>query len=526
MMSDVIVVGGGIAGLTASAYLALAGLNPLLLEKGDKCGGLISSFEREGFLYDGGIRATENSGILFPMLKQIGLDVEFIKNEISIGVEDKVIRIKSQENINEYQELLNSLYPDSIGEISEIVAQIKKIMQYMEVQYGIDNPAFLDMRENLGYFVKKILPWMVKYVITVPKITRLNMPVNRFLENFTKNQALMDNITQHFFRETPAYFALSYLKIYLDYYYPVGGTGVIPEKLSSFIQKHEGTIKTNTLVTEIDPVKKVLADSEGNKYSYNQVIWAADLNSLYKLVDAEIFDNSKTKKSIIKRKQELEGKMGNDSILTVYLASNKEPSYFSGKSTGHFFYTPSRRGETSGGPIPVDSGRVEIQNWLSRFAGLATYEISIPVLRDPSLAPAGKTGLVISTLFDYHLAKQFQDQGWYDEFTFLWEELLLETLDGSIYPGFKDSIIHRFSSTPLTIEKRTGNTHGAITGWAFTNDPMPAENRLPRIYSSTETPVPDIVQAGHWTYSPSGFPISILTGKLAADRVINKLKKK
>ena len=66
--------------------------------------------------------------------------------------------------------------------------------------------------------------------------------------------------------------------------------------------------------------------------------------------------------------------------------------------------------------------------------------------------------------------------------------------------------------------------HGAITGWASTNDPMPAENRLPKMFSSTETPIPSVIQAGQWTYSPSGLPISILTGKLAADRAIKNIK--
>jgi phytoene dehydrogenase-like protein len=73
--------------------------------------------------------------------------------------------------------------------------------------------------------------------------------------------------------------------------------------------------------------------------------------------------------------------------------------------------------------------------------------------------------------------------------------------------------------------KVAGTTEGAITGWAFTNHPMPAENRLPRIMNSIKTPVPGIFQAGQWTYSPSGLPISILTGKLAADRVIKELSK-
>ncbi len=82
-----------------------------------------------------------------------------------------------------------------------------------------------------------------------------------------------------------------------------------------------------------------------------------------------------------------------------------------------------------------------------------------------------------------------------------------------------------FSSTPLTMAKVAGNADGAITGWAFANHPVPAENRLPRIMKSIETPIPGIVQAGQWTFSPSGFPISILTGKLAADRVTKELGK-
>jgi phytoene dehydrogenase-like protein len=102
---------------------------------------------------------------------------------------------------------------------------------------------------------------------------------------------------------------------------------------------------------------------------------------------------------------------------------------------------------------------------------------------------------------------------------------MIDTLDATIYPGLKKAILHQFSSTPVTIEKATGNTDGAITGWSFLNDPMPAESRLPKIFSASQTPIKTIAQAGQWTYSPSGLPISILTGKLAADRVIKGLRR-
>ena len=77
---DVIVVGGGVAGLTAAAYVAREGHTTLLCERQATCGGLVNTFKRDGFIFDGGIRALENSGILFPMLKDLGLELDFVPN--------------------------------------------------------------------------------------------------------------------------------------------------------------------------------------------------------------------------------------------------------------------------------------------------------------------------------------------------------------------------------------------------------------------------------------------------------------
>jgi len=61
----------------------------------------------------------------------------------------------------------------------------------------------------------------------------------------------------------------------------------------------------------------------------------------------------------------------------------------------------------------------------------------------------------------------------------------------------------QFSSTPLTIERKTGNSDGAITGWSFTNKLIPVVNSLPKVGQSILTPHPDIYQAGQWSFSPS-----------------------
>jgi phytoene dehydrogenase-like protein len=522
---DAIVVGGGIAGLTATAYLSKAGFRTLLCEKESACGGLINSFERNGFIFDGGIRAVENSGVLLPMLRHLGVELELVKNHISLGIEKRVIHLNNEDNLLDYQNLLNELYPDNAAEISAIIVQTHLIMQYMKIQYGIDNPIFLDMKKDREYLVKTILPWVMKYALTVRKISALNRPVVDFLQDYTQNQSLLDIISQHFFHDTPAFFALSYLKLYLDYYYPVGGTGKFVEKMVRFIEDHDGRISTNTEIQKVDPQKRLLVDAHGNSLLYRKLIWAADLKSFYRMVTLENIEDGQIKKAILARREELADKTGNDSVLTVYLAVDLDKSYFANKSNEHFFYTPSRLGQSSAGPAPMQAERGEIEKWLEKFFELTTYEISIPVMRDDTLAPAGKTGLVVSVLFDYQLTRHIQEVGWYDDFKALCENYVVNTLNNSIYPGIREAILQRFSSTPLTMEKLAGNADGAITGWAFSNHPMPAESRLPRIMNAITTPIPGIYQAGQWTYSPAGLPISIITGKLAADRVSKELRK-
>jgi phytoene dehydrogenase-like protein len=531
---DVLIVGAGMAGLTAAAYLSKAGLQVILCEKEKETGGLVNSFEYKGFVFDGGIRGIENSGIVIPMLKQLGIEVDFLPNPVSLGIAKDVIAIESKDSLAAYQALLEKYFPENNLDITNIIQEIHKVMGYMDILYGIDNPLFMDLTD-LEYVSRTILPWILKYVRTLPKINKLYQPVDEYLAGFSNNPALIDIIAQHFFQKTPAYFALSYVSLYLDYRYPRGGTGTLPRTLEQFILDKNGDIRRETTITRVDPGKNQVTDSFGNVYPYRKLIWAADQKTLYQLIDLAALPEKKVVRKIETRQKAIAGKIGGDSIFTLYLTVNLASTYFAKVSNAHFFYTPSLTGlshasldELRNSDLDSHSGFTSdkslIVDWLKRYLDFTTYEISIPVLKDDKLAPQGQTGLIISSLFDYSLTKHFQTMGWYEEFRKLMMEQIIEVLDTSIYPGLKAAIIDNFTSTPLTIERISGNAEGAITGWAFTNDFIPAVNRLPKVASSVLTPIPDTYQAGQWTYSPSGLPISILTGKLAADRVLKDLK--
>ncbi|MFN2395486.1 MAG: phytoene desaturase family protein [Bacteroidales bacterium] len=538
MKYDAVIVGGGIAGLTAAAFIAKSGRSVVLFEKQQKTGGLVQTFQRNDVYFDTGLRSIENSGIVFPMLKLLGIDIEFCKVIVSVGVEDKVIKVIGKDSIADYETFLKSFFPENSSDISEIIREIKKIMGYMDVLYGIDNPALMDFSKDKKYLFKELLPWLFRFLFTMRHINKLHEPVESYLKKFTKNQALIDIIAQHFFKNTPTSFALSYFSLYLDYHYPKGGTATVIDRLTGFIAEKDVAINTGVSVITLNPEQKYITDSNGNRTDYSTLVWACDNKQLYNIISVEQLKSNELVLDIKQKRTELEPLKGGDSVFTVYLTVNENKDYFENICTGHFFYTPYKKGLStvstekiqkflSTPDIQPDNIKLkaELKNYLMEYFKMNTFEIAIPVLRDPDLAPAGRVGLEVSLFLDYELDKRIDEFGWATEIRDYMEFITIDILNNTIFPGIKNKVIDRFSSSPLTLEKLTGNTHGALTGWAFTNPNIPAVNQMLKVNDSVKTLVPSVFQAGQWTYSPSGFPMSIITGKIAADKVIASLAK-
>ena len=527
----IVIVGAGMAGLTAAAYLARGNYNVLLLDKNDRTGGLLNTFEYGGFSFDSGPRAFVNSGIVKPMLKDLGINWDFLDNKISIGIEDELFRVDSMAATGEYKRILGKLYPENIEDIEKIISIIYKLSEYTQVLYEFDNPNFVDLKSNKKFIFRELIPWTLKFLNALRKLNQFNMPMETFLKRQTDNQSLIDILTQLFFRKTPTNFALGYFYVYLDYFYPKGGTIALANVLKEKILDWGGEIQLNTQITEVNPSESKVSDSEGNRYSYDQLIWAADLKTLYRNLNP-VGLNAKLTHKIESEAQRTLSAKGAESVFILFVAVDRPPSYFQANGGEHMFYTPSKKGlgETIRGERQSIIGdfdkksKNEILAWLDKFCDLNTYEVSVPVLRDPTLAPEGQTGLMISCLFDYDIFKKIKEAGWYGEFKETLENRIIKIFSQTIYEGFDDDILFKFSSTPLTINKVSGSSEGAITGWSFETN-IPVVNKLKDIPKSVLTPIPGVLQAGQWAYAPAGVPIAMLTGWYATQKIIKRSKR-
>ena len=279
----IVIVGAGMAGLTAAAYLLRENYSVLLLDKNDRCGGLLTTFDSDGFLFDSGPRAFVNSGIMKPMLKDLEIGCEFLENKISIGIEDQLFRVDSMDSLEEYQRILVNLYPESIEDIKKIISNTSQLSKYTEVLYEFDNPNFTNLMSDKKFIFRKLIPWTFKFLNALRKFNQFNIPMEVFLKRLTNNQSLIDIVIQHFFRNTPTYFALGYFYVYLDYSYPKGGTSTLVDLLKEKVLDWGGEIKLNKHIVAVNPSESTVTDSEGSSYAYDHLIWAADLKTLYRI---------------------------------------------------------------------------------------------------------------------------------------------------------------------------------------------------------------------------------------------------
>lgn len=521
----VVIAGAGMAGLTAAAYLSQYGYNITVFEKSGNYGGLVQSFERLGFHFDTGPRAIGNAGIIRPMAEDLGLNIRFTENGVSTGIAGHIVHYDSMDDISRYILSLEYLFPESLNEVRQLSARIHSYSRMMAALNRVANPYFKNPLKDLPYMFTELLPWLPAFASILVRTSLGKKNIEEELEGISSNRSLNDMVCQHFFKGTPREFALGYFFNFTDYLYPVGGTGELPEALRRKACANGVRIVLNTPVISVNPAAKTVIDITGTETGYDALLWAADSKTFYSICSTEGLPGRYRRAFERKKTFRLESAAA-ESVYSIFAAADLPPSYFSGISRGHFIYTPETRGlgdlhrsKLTG--IKRNFGSVsknELWKWLEEFCRYNSYEISIPALKDASLAPEGKTGLIISLLFDGELCRLITEKGWYKEFKERINACIIDTLSSSVYPGLDKHLLFTESASPCTLSRTFGNSEGSIVGWSL-EGAVPAANHLAKTLSSVRTPLPAVFQAGQWSYSPAGVPIAVLTGRIAAAEI-------
>jgi prolycopene isomerase len=131
----------------------------------------------------------------------------------------------------------------------------------------------------------------------------------------------------------------------------------------------------------------------------------------------------------------------------------------------------------------------------------------IPTLVDPSLAPPGCHVVTVVMARPYEMETPWRQERERSK------ELVLHSLEQR-FPGFRKHLVFAETATPLSLERFTLNTKGAVYGWdqglEHTGSKRPAQR----------TSIAGLYLAGHWTRPGAGFLRSTVSGTHTAQMVL------
>jgi len=506
---DAIVIGAGLSGLVASAYLCKAGAKVLICEQAPKVGGLFNSFTVNGYHFDGGIKAVENSGMMLPTLGQFGLldRIQFEPSPIAMITGGKAQPIRSFADVESYFMSLGEFFPDEQAGLARVKQDARTIFDMLSGLLAFPSPAPGQKlaKDTLGDWFTANKSALSRF----PRIMSLfKKQLYPYLQEHIKNNDLVNLMSGLFPDGTSVFFGLGYFAVFLDYHYPIGGIHVIPNALADYIREKGGEIRVNA------PVKQVLIKQgaavgveleNGEQVFAGKVISAADLKRTLTILS----DPSLLPARFLAKMQ---GAGVSHSVFNVFIGLDMPVDALNFAGCHHVFYNPELAGIT-------EDDRIHREDYFMHVP----QEIAVPSMTQPALAPAGKTSLNLSAMANWEFMGGWdKDPAEYARSKDLYARQMITSLERYI-PHLSEHIEFYQAATPRSVFTHSRNSQGAIMGWSYNRFQTFNRVSLLKIRSTAITPIPNLLTAGHWSFSPGGSPIAVLTGRLVADAVIKDL---
>lgn len=493
MEKSVIIVGAGIAGLSAGCYARMNGYKATIFESHSIPGGLCTAWKRKGYTFDISMHLVTGSikGAHKKMWQELG-----IIDSIKFHVHDHYALIDDGNSKLLYKTDLKAVR-DQMMDISEQDAKL--IRKFTKMIFGPDildaaslKPAELSTTFDKLKVFPKILP-LLKYFLLESKNTLQDFAA-RFNNPFLKEAV-------RFIADGPGWPMPQYPMLALAGFInstvtksgvPLGGSQAVAFKIAELFEKSGGEIRYKSQVKDLlirdNRVYGIMLD-DGTEQLADYVIWAGDGNNLiFNLLKGNYIDDR------IKKMYETWTPV--KPVVHVMMGVNRD---FKGEP--HRIIFRPERVETIAG---------EKREWLCMLHHSF----------DPSMAPEGKSVVEV----------------WYDSDFDYWEKLSVDKnrykaekqkiADYTIsemeirFPGFKNQLEVVDIPTPMTYKRYTGNWKGSPDGWYLTNNNLMSGEPVHRLPG-----LDNLFMAGQWTGPYTGTVIAALSGRQAIQLICHDNKK-
>ena len=503
---DVIIIGAGIGGLTCGAALAKAGKKILICEQHTQPGGYVTSFKRRGFTFDGGLQSFGSSGMVFPILKELGLydRVQFVRADYQIITPDIEFKLNS---IAQVREELKRAFPKAQSEVEAYFQELQRLLIPFEKTFGGDKPALSPLSGSEKTMAMFSFPFtnldFIKNIVRYQKTTSMDL-LNRYVSD-SRLRLILVSIGYY-----PVMSAMMTAGVWYsfmdDYWYPIGGMQKFNNLFTELIGENGGTIILRTRVDQI-VVENGLATgvrlADGREVKSESVVSNID----WKQTFTRLIDRCHLEEAFI---TQIEKASVSETMFCVYLGTDFDKNSFQGL-VHHNIYLPSYS--------RLFSEKDANDPNFFRDCGI---EISLPSLIDDSRAPQDRSVVTLTTFapYDYLGKWKTKDGKRMEAYRELKREVadqLIATAEGVI-PGLSQHIVVRDIATPLTYERYTLNSEGASVGWSY--DPAHIfTTKYNSSVGSLKTPIGNLFTCGHWCFSPGSVPTAMLTGRMVADLI-------
>lgn len=496
MKYNTIIIGGGLAGLTAGATLSKFGKKVLLLEKHHKPGGCATTFKRGDFIVEVGLHEmsglTKNGSItqIFKML-DVAKHVQFEKVPEFYGVVSDKEDFVLPHGYDAATKALINKYPEDE----------KGIKRFMKLIAGIRKETINLPRSPLKQkLIYPLMPLLYPNLVESTKHT-----VGSWLDKYITNENAKLDLTAHivYWGDDPYTLSMFYFAVPFSGFiengghFIKGGSQQLSNYLASYIEKNGGSVllgkRAEKIITNNGKATGVTFRDSFNEHSKPTTILCDNViaNCAIPLVPSMLDEPYSSE-----LQQKISSKTNSCSLLCMYLGFKTDIEKFGVK-----YYSNVFQGDSVTSLKDIKNNHHG--DWSKRRFIFVDYNKV-----DAGLAPPHKSEGVICAV-DYIEDWENLNKEDYDVKKEEVAQVLLQRLEKQ-YPGIRNSIEYYEVSTSKTIKRYTSNPNGSVYGYAQTKDQI-ASKRFRNNFL-----IPNLYFASAWAFPGGGFEGSIQGGFLAA----------